>query len=167
MWVAVAGGCGFVRGAPGTAGAALAAVGFLTMAWMVGGVALGRTASQLAFVLVVIAISLVGVWASGHAEVIFSRHDDGRIVIDEVAGQLVALGPLLWAGTGVLSELSSIFFWVVTGFVLFRVFDVWKPGAIRWAERHFTGGLGVMADDLVAGGHAAGVMLVLMHVLAV
>ena len=41
----------------------------------------------------------------------------------------------------------------MTGFVLFRVFDIWKPGAIRWAERRFTGGWGVMADDIMAGIH--------------
>jgi phosphatidylglycerophosphatase A len=41
--------------------------------------------------------------------------------------------------------------WVVTGFVLFRVFDVWKPGPVGWAERRFGGGLGVMMDDVMAG----------------
>jgi phosphatidylglycerophosphatase A len=39
----------------------------------------------------------------------------------------------------------------VTGFVTFRVLDIWKPGPVRWAERRFGGGLGVMLDDLVAG----------------
>ena len=51
---------------------------------------------------------------------------------------------------------------VVTGFVLFRLFDVWKPGAVRWAERRFKGGLGVMADDVVAGIYGA-VCLVVIH----
>ncbi|MFP6622883.1 MAG: phosphatidylglycerophosphatase A, partial [Myxococcota bacterium] len=40
---------------------------------------------------------------------------------------------------------------VVTGFVVFRVLDIWKPGPVRWAEQRFEGGLGVMADDLLAG----------------
>ncbi|MDH3685195.1 MAG: phosphatidylglycerophosphatase A, partial [Myxococcales bacterium] len=48
--------------------------------------------------------------------------------------------------------------WVVTGFVLFRVFDIWKPGPVRWAERRFPGGLGVMLDDIVAGVLGAGVL---------
>ncbi len=56
------------------------------------------------------------------------------------------------------------FFEVVTGFVLFRLFDVWKPGAVRWAERRFEGGLGVMADDLVAGLYAA-LCLAILHLL--
>ena len=51
---------------------------------------------------------------------------------------------------------------VVTAFVLFRVFDVWKPGWVRWAERRFDGGWGVMADDLVAGTYAAVLLLALV-----
>ena len=71
--------------------------------------------------------------------------------------------------TGVASQLApsdvSIFFIeVVTAFVLFRLFDVWKPGAIRWAERRFGGGLGVMADDVVAGIYGA-LSLFILHVL--
>ena len=50
---------------------------------------------------------------------------------------------------------SVFIFEVVTGFVLFRLFDVWKPGAIGWAERRLGGGLGVMADDVMAGLYAA------------
>jgi phosphatidylglycerophosphatase A len=46
----------------------------------------------------------------------------------------------------------------VTGFVLFRCLDIWKPGPIRWAERRFSGGLGVMMDDLVAGILAAALL---------
>ena len=45
--------------------------------------------------------------------------------------------------------------WVVTAFVAFRVFDIWKPGPVGWVERRFHGGVGVMADDCVAGGFAA------------
>ena len=54
------------------------------------------------------------------------------------------------------------FFWVVTGFVLFRLFDITKLGAVRWAERRFEGGLGVMMDDVVAGVYAA-IVLVVLH----
>lgn len=50
---------------------------------------------------------------------------------------------------------SVFIFEVVTGFVLFRLFDVWKPGVIRWTEQRFGGGWGVMANDLVAGIHVA------------
>ena len=95
-----------------------------------------------------------GVWASDRAEAIWGRRDDSRIVIDEVSGQLLALSPLAVWNRGA----GASFAWlplVVTGFVLFRCFDIWKPGPVRWAERRFHGGLGVMADDWVAGALSA------------
>ena len=84
----------------------------------------------------------VGIWAAGRAEQIFGRHDDGRITIDEVAGMLVSLASLPWR-----PEVAGV------GFLLFRLFDIWKPFPARAAER-LPGGLGVMADDLVAGLYA-------------
>jgi phosphatidylglycerophosphatase A len=95
-----------------------------------------------------------GIWAADEAERIFGRPDDGRIVIDEIAGQLVALAPL-----AVLPAARPSFLAVVTAFVAFRGFDIAKPGPVRWAERRFAGGLGVMADDVVAGALAAGVVI--------
>jgi phosphatidylglycerophosphatase A len=71
-------------------------------------------------------------------------------VIDEVVGQLLALAPLLGDPQRLRSPL-----WLVTGFVAFRLFDIWKPGPARWAERSFQGGRGVMFDDVVAGLFAA------------
>jgi phosphatidylglycerophosphatase A len=67
-----------------------------------------------------------------------------------VVGQLLALSPLLGDPASLRSPL-----WLVTGFVAFRLFDVWKPGPVRWAERRFPGGAGVMLDDVVAGAFAA------------
>ncbi len=100
------------------------------------------------------AVTLVGVtclaiWAADAYERQAGGHDDGRIVIDEVAGQLVALTPLVLAGRPRSLPL------VVTGFVLFRVFDVWKPGPVRWLDRNVAGGAGVVLDDVLAGGLAA------------
>jgi phosphatidylglycerophosphatase A len=54
----------------------------------------------------------------------------------------------------------------VTGFVLFRCFDIWKPGPVRWAERRFEGGAGVMMDDLVAGILAAAVLAAALVVIS-
>jgi len=80
-------------------------------------------------------------------------------VIDEVAGQLIVLAPLL-----VLAPPEEFLspFWLVTGFVLFRVFDIWKPGPARWAERNFKGGAGVVLDDVVAGCFGAVVFSVML-----
>lgn len=134
-FVACAGGAGLLPLAPGTWGSALAVVIFVLFSpvgvWVFG--------------ITLVALFFLGTWASDAAERIFGREDDRRIVIDEVEGQLVALAPLLVLGAS--RSLSAL----VTGFVLFRCLDIWKPGPVRWAERRFTGGLGVMMDDLVAG----------------
>jgi phosphatidylglycerophosphatase A len=95
----------------------------------------------------------LGVWAAERAERIYGE-DDGRIVIDEVLGQLLTLAPLLFWG-------PPSFFGLVTGFVTFRLLDIWKPGPIGWAERHFEGGVGVVADDVVAGALGAVLMAAL------
>lgn len=96
----------------------------------------------LGYALAVVAVALLGIWASGRASEIFQRHDDGRITIDEVAGMLVSL-----AWLPARPEVAAL------AFVLFRVFDIWKPFPAGAAER-LPGGLGVMADDLVAAVYA-------------
>jgi phosphatidylglycerophosphatase A len=172
-WIAVVGGCGYVPLAPGTAGSAAGAVLFLIFlgigtgaTWMFGSgdARIGPVAlAAVSWVLIGI-VTVVGVWASDWAERDFGRADDGRIVIDELVGQWVALSPLvLIVSAG--SSFFSVVVGVVTGFVLFRVFDVWKPGAVGWAEKRFEGGWGVMADDLVAGVYAAGACIVLAALL--
>jgi phosphatidylglycerophosphatase A len=90
-----------------------------------------------------VALLALGVWAADRAERIYGE-DDGRIVIDEVLGQLLTLTPFLFWGRASVAAL-------VTAFVTFRLLDIWKPGPVGWAERHFEGGAGVVADDVVAG----------------
>jgi phosphatidylglycerophosphatase A len=70
-------------------------------------------------------------------------HDYPGIVIDEIVGYLLTMVaiPFGW-------------FWIVSGFVLFRVFDIWKPWPIRWLDRHISGGLGIVVDDLLAAVYA-------------
>jgi len=103
----------------------------------------------------------IGCWASQSAGEFFECEDDGRIVIDEVAGQLLTLLPLGFllgapaAGVAGISFTPDFYFWVVTGFVLFRWLDIWKPGPIGWADRELSGGIGVMLDDVIAGAIAA------------
>ena len=95
----------------------------------------------------------VGVWAINQ-DPRAAEDDPGEIVIDEVVGQLIALWPLsipLW-----LMDLpSNVFPWpgVLAGFVLFRLFDIWKPWPIRLADR--PGALWIMLDDVAAGVVAA------------
>jgi len=146
IFLATGAGAGYGPIAPGTWGSALGVVLALPLA--AGGA--GLYAASLTSLLA------VGIWAADEAERAFGREDDGRIVIDEVVGQLLTLTPLL----GDPASLHSPF-WLVTGFVTFRVFDVWKPGPARWAERRFSGGTGVMLDDVVAGVFAALVLAAL------
>jgi len=137
--VATAAGAGLVPLAPGTCGAALAIPIFVLFSFLPGALLALSWGALLA----------LGIWASERAEGALGHKDDSRIVIDEVVGQLLALAPLL------ATPFSPSLGWLVTAFVLFRLFDVWKPGPVRWAERRFAGGLGVMLDDVVAGALAA------------
>jgi phosphatidylglycerophosphatase A len=142
VFVASAGGAGYLPLAPGTWGSALAVAIFV----------LFSPVGPWRFAVTLVALFFLGIWAADAAERVFGREDDRRIVIDEVGGQLVTLAPLLALGSS--RSLSAL----VTGFVLFRCFDIWKPGPVRWAERRFRGGLGVMMDDLVAGALSAAVL---------
>jgi phosphatidylglycerophosphatase A len=101
---------------------------------------------QLAFMLVVIfLLTMAGIWAATRAEKAVRKKDPSIVVIDEVAGQMIALlsGPF-WLHT----------WWsVISAFLLFRLFDIWKPYPIRRLEG-LESGLGIMADDVLAGVYA-------------
>lgn len=124
-------GLGYVPFAPGTFGSA---AGLLV--WAV--LPQSTTAHGVAIVLIFGA----GVWSSGRAEQHLRGTDPGPVVIDEVMGMLVTLFmvPVGWPGAAV-------------GFVLFRIFDVIKPPPANRLER-LPGGLGIMADDLMAAVYA-------------
>jgi phosphatidylglycerophosphatase A len=111
---------------------------------------------QMAFMLVVIfLVTMAGIWAATRTEKLIQKKDPSIVVIDEVAGQMIALlsGPF-WLHTA----------WsIVTAFLLFRAFDIWKPYPIRKLEG-LESGLGIMADDLAAGAYALIVNSVLISV---
>lgn len=138
--LASAGGSGYLPFVPGTFGSAVTVAGFALLVWAGAGT-LGVAAAAL------LTIPL-GVWAAGEAERIFASRDDRRIVIDEVAGQLIALWPItvLRPAEAWLEPLP-----LLAGFLLFRALDITKPGPVRWAERNFPDGQGVMFDDVLAG----------------
>ncbi len=127
-------GVGLVPVAPGTAASAVAALAYV--------VAL-HGLPRPAYVLLVAALLAAGVAASGAHAAALGRPDPGRIVIDEVCGQLVAL-----------AFLPGAWLTVAASFALFRFFDIIKPWPIRRLER-LPGGWGIMADDLAAGLAAA------------
>jgi phosphatidylglycerophosphatase A len=150
-------GVGYFPIAPGTMGS-LVGVGLYLSLWAASASVLETNAfarkvtllhiwtPQMAFMLVVIfLVTIAGIWAATRAERLFRKEDPSEVVIDEVAGQMIALlsGPF-WLHTW-----WSIF----TAFLLFRAFDIWKPYPIRKLEDLETG-LGIMADDLAAGAYA-------------
>lgn len=95
--------------------------------------------------LLVSVITIAGIWAATRAEILMGRKDPGAVVIDEVAGQMIAF----------VFVPADISFWVIiTGFILFRLFDMWKPYPIRRLEA-LESGLGIMGDDVLAGIYAA------------
>jgi phosphatidylglycerophosphatase A len=116
--------------APGTFGSLLA----LIPCFFLTGLPLVVT-----FGIILIFIGLA-VWAANTAEEILKAQDPGCIVIDEMAGMLVTLAGLPF---DVLT--------VMSGFIVFRILDIVKPFPIRTAERHFSGGTGVVLDDVIAG----------------
>jgi phosphatidylglycerophosphatase A len=96
-------------------------------------------------------IILAGVWAASRVEGVYG-HDSPRIVIDEVAGQMVALTVVERSGA------REVGVGMVLAFLLFRFFDILKPFPIRRLE-HLPGGIGVVADDLGAGVYALVVLM--------
>ena len=144
---------GLAPAAPGTAGSALAVAIFVLLSL------LETRAAAIALGLGAAALFAAGVWAGGRVVAASGVEDDQRIVIDEVVGQLVTLAPLLaWPGWSLRGG-AAAWLAVVTGFVAFRVFDVWKPGPVRYADERIRGGLGVMLDDLAAGALGAAVLV--------
>ena len=131
-FVATLGGVGLLRPAPGTWGSAV----------VLPAVLLGPGWCLVAAAL----LTLAGLWAV--ARLPERAEDPGWVVVDEGAGQLLALAALT-PGAG--------WPWVVVAFGLFRLFDVLKPGPVGWADRQ-KGAVGVMLDDVVAGAMAAGVL---------
>ncbi len=126
-------GCGYFPKGPGTAGSVAAVAIALALYY-------GAGLSAPWFALLGFAISVPGIWAAGVLAHNLNIEDPQIVVIDEVAGQWIAI-----AGATVLNWKS----WLLA-FLLFRFFDIWKPVPIRNAER-LPGGLGIVADDLIAG----------------
>jgi phosphatidylglycerophosphatase A len=87
-----------------------------------------------------IAFFFLSVWISENVEISFGKKDDQRIVIDEMMGFFITM---LW--------LPKTAFFVITGFFLFRFFDILKPFPIRRIEKRWRGGYGVVVDDVMAG----------------
>lgn len=146
MIVATWFGCGLAPKAPGTVGS----LGALPVAWIIlsywGWPWLAVAA---------VAATVIGIVATAAVLRRSAVKDPSFVVIDEVAGQWTALLP---------AGLDPILFAV--GFVAFRLFDIWKPWPVSWADRKVPGAVGVMLDDLIAGGFAAALVYGLGYAMA-
>ncbi len=90
---------------------------------------------------VLILIFFLGAFAGTHAEKVLHSKDPGQIVIDELVGMWITLLPFAYLG---LYELSL-------GFILFRIFDIFKPWPIKASEKWLPSGYAIMIDDVIAG----------------
>lgn len=131
---------GKIPKAPGTWGSLLAIIPWYFF----------KDVSVSTYLIILVATFVVGFFASGSAEKLLSQPDAGPIVIDEILGMFITLflapaHPAAW----------------VLGFILFRIFDIWKPYPVSWFDQHIHGGIGIMMDDVVAGIYA----LLSLHIL--
>ncbi|MEW5823093.1 MAG: phosphatidylglycerophosphatase A [Pseudomonadota bacterium] len=137
-------GAGLLRPAPGTWGTLVA----VPLAYALSYLPLGG------YLLVTALVVLSGIWLCGESSRRLGVHDHGGIVWDEIAGYLITV-----------AGLAQDPLWLALGFVFFRLFDILKPWPISWVDRQVGGGLGIMLDDLLAGG-LAGLCLWLVVVLS-
>lgn len=165
-------GVGYMPIAPGTWGSAVGVALYLLLRWATLRLVLSysRADSFLRFdpgtvflaveLLVITLVTLVGIWAASRTEKLSQKKDPGKVVIDEVAGQLITLLPVpLWAG-------GPWRVWLIVGFFLFRAFDIVKPYPVRRLEG-LPAGLGIVADDLGAGAYAAVALSIVIAVFMV
>ena len=140
--LAMACGLGRIKKAPGTFGS----LPGLALGFAIHHIAVASTAtwdpwtSALPLTVMLALVIALAWWCIARTERVLGIHDDQRIVIDEVAGQAIAVCalPISWA-------------WYVAAFALFRFFDITKPGLIGRIDRDGPGAFGTLMDDVVAG----------------
>jgi len=130
-------GTGLAPKAPGTFGT-LAAI---PIYWLMQDLPL------ITYLLITIIAFIVGVWICQQSANWLQKEDPSAVVWDEIVGYLVTMiaAPSGWQ-------------WMLIGFVLFRLFDIWKPWPISYLDKNLHGGLGIMVDDVVAGVFSFGVL---------
>ncbi len=136
-------GSGLSPVAPGTAGSLLAIPLFMALAGFL---------SLWPLLLVVALAFVIGIWFCDLTGKALGVSDHGGIVWDEIVAMwlILAFTPPTWL-------------WFGIAFLLFRLFDIWKPFPIRYFDQHVKGGFGVMLDDVLAAGYALAVLKLLEH----
>ncbi|HEX9655222.1 MAG TPA: phosphatidylglycerophosphatase A [bacterium] len=134
---------GYLPFSPGTAGSAVG----LVLYWFIPG------SESILGSVAIVPLFFLGVWAAKRVDMATHSHDNQQTVIDEIVGMLITL---------IFMEKKIL--WLAIGFILFRLFDIFKPYPVRLAEK-FPHGWGVMMDDVAAGLYAAAALR-LIHWLA-
>lgn len=127
--------------APGTAGTVVAAFFYLGLRYL----PLGE------YLLFTVIFSLVSIWLLDYLSREIQVHDHPGMCLDEFAGYFVTMINAPWG-----------FAWMLLGFILFRLFDIWKPWPISWLDEHVHGGFGMVIDDIAAGALAM-IIMQLLH----
>jgi len=153
--IATVGGIGYAPFAPGTMMSAIA-VPLAIIIGILGG--------WLGIIMAAQIVLIIGIFASSAHVAATGREDPPEIVIDELAGQWTACAFAL-PTFGFLPLPGNALLPFFAAFVFFRLFDIWKPWPVSWADRSLKGGLGVMADDLLAGLMAGLCVLALRYLL--
>ena len=159
-------GVGYLPFAPGTYGSMVGVGIYLLFGLMETNVstnfgAKGWTQAQITAwidvfnLIIFLPFCLLGIWASSRATILFKKKDPQKVVVDEVMGQLLVF----------LFVPFAISWWLVlAGFLLFRLFDIWKPYPID-SLQNLPAGIGVCADDILAGVYG-GVCLSLLYAIS-
>lgn len=134
---------GYIPFAPGTFGSLIG----LPLCFLLAGI------QFLAAIIAALLIIALAIWISNVAEQALERKDPGCIVVDEIAGMVVTL-------IGLPLNLTT----VTIGFILFRILDILKPFPIRILDKRLPGGLGIVADDVVAGIFANALIRILLAI---
>ena len=145
-------GAGLSPQAPGTVGTLWGVPFWLALCWL----------PPLGHLIAVALLFGFGVWVCGRSATLLGVPDHSGIVFDEIVGFLVTALPLLPA-LGLVTDWRTP--WLVLAFVVFRLFDIFKPWPIRMLDARVHGGFGIMLDDLVAGLYGAAVLLVVTVIL--
>lgn len=144
-WLGTVCGVGNLRPAPGTWGS-LAALPLAYGLHLLGGFPL--------LALATLGLIPAGLWAAGEMTRGKADHDPSEFVLDEVAGQFLALWAISYPAWSRGIDIAALWPGWIAAFLLFRLFDVTKPGPVGWADRK-KGPVGVMMDDVIAGALAA------------
>ncbi|WP_341861402.1 phosphatidylglycerophosphatase A [Gymnodinialimonas sp. 57CJ19] len=148
--ITTVGGVGLLRPAPGTWG---------SLAGLIAGVVLHMIGGFWLLFVASFAVTGLGWWAVLQ-EVGDSADDPSEIVIDEVAGQWIALWPVSFGAWMMGADILALYPGLIAAFLAFRAFDILKPGPVGWADRQH-GAFGIMADDVIAGWLASMVVALL------